>query len=194
MASRPVASVLLLALLAASWVGPEPAAARRLVQAPTDGPPVAGSSVGGGTSISAAETALSPGPESPYGGPRIDACVKLTNYAGQACSVESDTSALVYPRGSEELPTQQEIDTAIQNMKAAAQPSASCCDALLPYVQSRCPCDLDYQQLLPIGGFSPAYFEGATAILAQACGQSFPPCAPGGEISKPVLPPGAGRK
>lgn len=48
----------------------------------------------------------------------------------------------------------------------------------------------DYQQLLPIGGFSPAYFEGATAILAQACSQSFPPCAPGGEVANPVLPPG----
>lgn len=117
-----------------------------------------------------------------------------------------NAASLVYPRGSEELPTQQEVDTAIANMKvgvpnrlatcghtrpsgqhahrpgqakrfkrcekvpdrlpagpphlaflppllilnqpiraalqAAAQPSKSCCTALLPYVQSRCPCDL----------------------------------------------------
>ncbi|KAL4421912.1 hypothetical protein ABPG77_005196 [Micractinium sp. CCAP 211/92] len=186
MARLSAAPLLLLALVVAGWEGPAVAGARRLWQAPTAGPPAGG----GGSSISAAEASQSPGPESPYGGPRIDACVQLTNYAGQACSVESDTSALVYPRGSEELPTQQEIDTAIANMKAAAQPSSSCCDALLPYVKSRCPCDKDYQQLLPIGGFSPAYFEGATAILAQACSQSFAPCAPGGEVANPVLPPG----
>jgi hypothetical protein len=35
-----------------------------------------------------------------------------------------------------------------------------------------------YQQLLPIGGFDPAYFEGATAILAEACNFDFPPCQP----------------
>jgi hypothetical protein len=49
--------------------------------------------------------------------------------------------SLVYPRGSEQLPTEEEVSTAISNMKAAAQPSANCCAELLPYVQARCPCD-----------------------------------------------------
>ena len=41
-----------------------------------------------------------------------------------------------------------------------------------------------YQQILPIGGYDAAYFEGATSILAQACGFAFPPCA-AGEVAKP---------
>jgi hypothetical protein len=54
-----------------------------------------------------------------------------------------------------------------------------------------------YQQLLPIGGFDPAYFEGATAILAEACNISFPPCQPDEpirlEAATPVPPvPGVG--
>lgn len=87
MAHLPAAALLLLALLVAVPGGPG-VAARLLAQAPTDAPPAAGS----GGSLAAAEASLSPGPESPYGGPRTDACVQLTNYAGQACSVESDTS------------------------------------------------------------------------------------------------------
>ncbi len=87
MARLSAAPLLLLALVVAGWEGQAVAGVRRLWQAPTAGPPAGG----GGSSISAAEASLSPGPESPYGGPRIDACVQLTNYAGQACSVESDT-------------------------------------------------------------------------------------------------------
>lgn len=40
--------------------------------------------------------------------------------------------------------------------------------------RAKCPCARPppppcsgYQQLLPVGGFDPAYFEGATAILAE---------------------------
>jgi len=43
-----------------------------------------------------------------------------------------------------------------------------------------------YKQILPIGGFSPAYFEGATSILAQACGFDFPPCQ-AGEQAQPGM-------
>ena len=34
-------------------------------------------------------------------------------------------------------------------------------------VPARLPLCSGYQQLLPVGGFDPAYFEGATAILAE---------------------------
>ncbi len=40
------------------------------------------------------------------------------------------------------------------------------CQQALPAAPSF-PCHRGYQQLLPVGGFDPAYFEGATAILAQ---------------------------
>ncbi|PSC68513.1 suppressor of RPS4-RLD 1-like isoform X1 [Micractinium conductrix] len=84
------------------------------------------------------------------GGPQVDVCISLTNTAGGGCSTESDTMSLVYQRGSTRLPTQEERDKAISFMK-----------------------------ILPIGGFDPAYFEGATSLLAEACGQDFPPCQPG---------------
>lgn len=45
-----------------------------------------------------------------------------------------------------------------------------------PYIQTNCPCLPGYQQILPIGGFDKAYFEGATNILALACRIPFPPC------------------
>lgn len=43
------------------------------------------------------------------------------------------------------------------------------CQQALPAAPSF-PCHRGYQQLLPVGGFDPAYFEGATAILAQVRG------------------------
>ena len=45
-----------------------------------------------------------------------------------------------------------------------------------PYIQTNCPCLPGYQQILPIGGFDKAYFEGATNILALSCRIPFPPC------------------
>ncbi|KAI3429893.1 hypothetical protein D9Q98_010204 [Chlorella vulgaris] len=160
--------VLLAACLCPVLARPASAAGRRLTQDGVDGatPPTADGSG-----------------QSQFGSAAVDTCVQLTNSAGQACSVESDTISLVYSRSSEALPTQQEAEAAITNMKSAAQPSTSCCSAFQPFTDARCPCDADFQQLLPIGGFSPLYFEGATAILAAACGLDFPPCQPGEKIN-----------
>ena len=41
-------------------------------------------------------------------------------------------------------------------------------------------------QVLPLGGYVPADFEGGTSLLAEACGQDFPPCQPG-EVSPSSL-------
>ena len=68
-------------------------------------------------------------------------------------------------------------------MSVAATPPYPLSHMRLP-VRLPCPACSGYQQLLPIGGFDPAYFEGATYILATACRQDFQPCVPG-ETSKP---------
>ena len=119
---------------------------------------------------------LAPGPLS-EADQIIQNCIDLTTEAGNGCMVESDTLSVVYPRASEELPTDQQTLNAISKMKVAAQPSASCCAGLAPFVAANCPCLPGFQELLPSGGLSPAYFEGATSILAKACRQNFLPCA-----------------
>lgn len=81
-----------------------------------------------------------------------------------------------YPRDSTKLPTNDQIINGLSRLRAAALPSAGCCAGLAPYVAANCPCLPGYQQLLPIGGFAPAYFEGATYILALACHLDFPLC------------------
>ncbi|EFN60183.1 hypothetical protein CHLNCDRAFT_133696 [Chlorella variabilis] len=184
---RPLGPLLLLAaaLAAAGAVRPA-AAARGLAQAAESAAAAAPQPP------PAAEAPAQQPPESMYGSAEVDACIRVTNSAGQACTVESDTLSLVFPRGSEELPTPEQVQTAINNMKAAAQPSRTCCQELRPFADGRCPCDAGYQQLLPIGGFDPAYFEGATAILAQACGFDFPPCQPGEVIDVAAVNAGTG--
>lgn len=80
--------------------------------------------------------------------------------AGNACTLESDTLSLQFPRDSTELPTADQRSKAISEMKSAGQPSKSCCEGLKPYIDLRCPCDVNYQQLLPIGGYNKNYFIG----------------------------------
>jgi hypothetical protein len=76
-------------------------------------------------------------------------------------------------------------------MKGAALPSPNCCEQLKPYTDARCPCLPGYQQILPIGGFDKAYFEGATTILALACRISFAPCEDTGPVPASVPPAAA---
>jgi len=82
----------------------------------------------------------------------------------------------VFPRDSTELPTSDQIVRAISSMRGAALPSPNCCEQIKPFADARCVCLPGYQQILPIGGFDPAYFEGSTTIMALACRIPFAPC------------------
>lgn len=95
-----LAALLVLALAAA---GLQPAAARRgLAQAAAaaagDGAPAPA----GAPAAEAASPAVeaSDGQQSIYGSPQVDYCIELTNKAGQACTVESDTCECLGRPGS----------------------------------------------------------------------------------------------
>lgn len=68
--------------------------------------------------------------------------------AGAACTLESDTLSLQFPRDSTELPTAEQRSRAISEMKSAGQPSKNCCQGITPYIDLRCPCDVNYQEIL----------------------------------------------
>ncbi|KAL4531449.1 hypothetical protein Ndes2526B_g04434 [Nannochloris sp. 'desiccata'] len=54
-----------------------------------------------------AQRRLAPGPYSEED-EEIQRCIDLTTSAGDACTIESDISAQVYPRDSTELPTSEQ--------------------------------------------------------------------------------------
>jgi hypothetical protein len=47
----------------------------------------------------------------------------------------------VYPKSSEQLPTDDEIVRAISRLRAAAQPSPNCCTGLQPFITQDCACN-----------------------------------------------------
>lgn len=82
----------------------------------------------------------------------------------------------MYPRDSTELPTNEQTVRAISSLRGAALPSPYCCEQIEVFADARCVCNPAYQQILPIGGFDPAYFEGSTKIITLACRIPFAPC------------------
>ncbi|KAL4529629.1 hypothetical protein Ndes2437B_g08799 [Nannochloris sp. 'desiccata'] len=122
-----------------------------------------------------AQRRLAPGPYSEED-EEIQRCIDLTTSAGDACTIESDISAQVFPRDSTELPTSEQTVRAISSLRGAALPSPNCCEQIRPFADARCVCLPGYQRILPIGGFDAAYFEGATTILTLACRIPFLPC------------------
>ncbi|GAB4815747.1 hypothetical protein N2152v2_002793 [Parachlorella kessleri] len=110
----------------------------------------------------------------------LELCIALLQGAGSSCTTESDTIALQYPRYSEALPTPDQESAALEALKSTGQPSQECCNNLVPFAEERCPCQKSFQDVLPLGGFSPAVFEGSTAILAKACGYDFEACSSSG--------------
>jgi hypothetical protein len=123
-----------------------------------------------------AQRRLAPGPYSEED-IVIQRCIDLTTSAGEACNIESDISAQVFPRDSTELPTSKQTVRAISALKGASLPSPNCCEQLKPFIRERCVCLPGFQQLLPLGGFEEEYFEGAAKILALACRTPMEPCS-----------------
>ncbi len=94
------AALLVLAMAAA---GLQTAAARRgLAQAATAAAGDGASAPAGAPASEAASPAVeaSDGQQSIYGSPQVDYCIELTNKAGQACTVESDTCEWLKRPGS----------------------------------------------------------------------------------------------
>jgi hypothetical protein len=85
---------LLLVVALGAWLTLPAAAGRRTLAQAGNGPAAAAD----GMDSSAVAVSGAPAPTSEpsiYGAPDVDACVQLTNSAGQACTVESDTSESV---------------------------------------------------------------------------------------------------
>lgn len=90
----------------------------------------------------------------------LQECVDLVNVAGPSCSTESDTMSLIYDRSSRQLPTVEQTTAVISRLRASAQPTKACCNDLKPFVDSKCVCKKQFQDILPIGTSSLCEEEG----------------------------------
>ncbi|GAB4814551.1 hypothetical protein N2152v2_001597 [Parachlorella kessleri] len=104
----------------------------------------------------------------------LNNCIALLNPAGSACTTESDTLALAYPRFSDKLPTPQQQAAALSGLKATGQPSKTCCRNLRPFADARCPCLKHWQErplgLLPMGRAARLAAHVALVMLATLRG------------------------
>lgn len=136
MSSHQRLSALLLLALAALGLGA--AAARRPLAASGGSPAPAEEASTVAAAAAASEPAAAPAPDaaaaeadivSPYGSAETDACIQLTNTAGQACTVESDTRELRWRRQICRIPAW--LPCGLTHVHHPALPCA-------PWPQSRC--------------------------------------------------------
>lgn len=69
------------------------------------------------------------------------ACQELHHQFGAACSVGIDRVARIFPRGSTQLPTVEQLKAALAALRAGGLPSSTCCSTVAPVAAARCGCN-----------------------------------------------------
>lgn len=180
-ASLPLAALLLL-LASAGALGRVPARHMALPSSRPGGPvalapaqrqllqlvtAVGVAAADGGNDDESAVAAV-PAPEAEASG---QACYDMRVNFGAACQVGIDRVAQYFPRGSSDPPTEEQIEEALQALKAGFLPSKGCCTALAPSFAAHCGCNPAFlairaamQDTNP--AFTPAYLQGLPWLAA----------------------------
>jgi hypothetical protein len=93
----------------------------------------------------AASGSVQAAPEAEQGqqgeGDPAQACLALQVNFSASCQVSIDRLALYFPRGSTELPTQEQLDQALAALRAGGLPAAGCCQFIGDILAARCGCN-----------------------------------------------------